>query len=83
MKGDYAYKCECGRLIKIDDQYENFFVGMASPPFWVASLFVTANAPDYSGGLPSSHGSFHTSHRSGSNLPTHCNVRGLTRPTAR
>ena len=45
MKGDYAYKCECGRLIKIDDQYEDFFVGMASLPFWIASLFVTANAP--------------------------------------
>jgi len=27
MKGDYAYKCECGRLIKIDDEYEDFFLG--------------------------------------------------------
>ena len=27
MKGDFAYKCECERLIKIDDEYEDFFVG--------------------------------------------------------
>ena len=28
MKGDYAYKCECGKLSKIDDEYEDFFVGV-------------------------------------------------------
>ncbi len=27
MKDDFAYKCDCGRLIKIDDEYEDFFVG--------------------------------------------------------
>jgi hypothetical protein len=27
IKGDYAYKCECGRLIEIDDEHKDFFFG--------------------------------------------------------
>jgi hypothetical protein len=27
MQDDFAYKCECGRLVKIDDEHEDFFVG--------------------------------------------------------
>ncbi len=30
MKDDFAYKCDCGRLVKIDDEYEDFFVGQGT-----------------------------------------------------
>jgi len=27
MKGDFAYRCECGKLIKIGDEQKDFFLG--------------------------------------------------------
>ncbi len=27
FKGDYAYKCECGNLIEIDEEHKDFFLG--------------------------------------------------------
>ncbi|OPL10966.1 MAG: hypothetical protein AVO38_16170 [delta proteobacterium ML8_D] len=27
IKQDYAYKCKCGKIIKIDDEHKNFFFG--------------------------------------------------------
>ncbi len=27
LKGDYGYKCECRRVIKIDDKYKDYFFG--------------------------------------------------------